>query len=81
ILYSIILSIRGDMMKASKKKIQIARARACISVLNIIEMSGLPRATVNRAVNGISVSPETLGKISKVLGVDVLEILADEQEE
>lgn len=68
-------------MKASKQKIQIARARACMSVLNIITTSGLPRATVNRAVNGISVSPETLGRIAEALGVDVLEILADEQEE
>lgn len=68
-------NIGGDNMKASKQKIQIACARACMSVRDIITVSGLPRATVNRAVNSVSVSPKTLGKIAKALGVDVLDII------
>ena len=66
-------------MKASKEKIRIERARTCTPVSKIVEESGLAIATVNRAVNGASVSPETIGKIARALGVDVLDILDDQE--
>ena len=68
-------------MKASKRKVQIARARAGMTILDIAEKAGLPRITVSRAANGISVSPTNFGKIARALGVDVTEIVEDEQEE
>ena len=68
-------------MKTDKKKVLIARARTCLSIPEIVELSGVSKPTVNRAVNGHSVSPESIGRIAKALGVDVLEILADEKKE
>ena len=39
------------------------------------EKAGIPRGTLNRAMNERSVMPETIGKIAKALGVDVTEII------
>lgn len=68
-------------MRANRQKVLIARARSCLSVSDIIAMSELPRATINRAINGMSVAPETMGKVARALGVDVLDILEDSSEE
>ena len=68
-------------MKADKKKISIVCARMCLSIPEIAASSGTSRATVNRVVNGHSVSPKSMGRIARALGVDVLDILADEEKE
>lgn len=61
-------------MKMSRKKFEIARARACMSQ-NDFESAGIPRGTLCRAMSGRGLKPETLGKIAKALGVDVTEII------
>ena len=67
-------------MKANKERVRILRARNCLTVSEIAKLSGLSAATTNRAINGTAVAPETIGKIAKALGVDVLDILEDESE-
>lgn len=62
-------------MKISKSKVRLAMARACISTAELTEAAGMPRPTVCKALSGVSVRPETIGKIAKALGVDVTEIL------
>lgn len=39
------------------------------------EEAGIPKGTLYRAMSGKGIKPETLGKIAKVLGVDVLDIM------
>ena len=68
-------------MRVDRNKAAIARARSCKSSAELIEASGLVQATFNRAMRGVDVKPATLGKIARALGVDVLDILEDEEKE
>jgi len=69
-------------VKTDKEKVHIAMARSCISVKGIAEAARMPIPTVKNVVNGNrSVRPETIGRVAKVLQVDVTDILADEKEE
>ena len=61
-------------MKLDRNKFDSARARACMGQKDF-EKAGIPRGTLCRAMSGRSLKPETLGKIAKALGVDVLEIM------
>lgn len=66
-------------MRADRRKIEIARGRSCKSAAELVRESGLAQSTFNRAMRGEDVKPETIGKIACALGVDVLEILVDEE--
>lgn len=55
-------------------------ARSCMESRNLPAAAGLPRPTVQNAIVGKSVRPATLGRIAKALGVDPLDILAQEEE-
>lgn len=68
-------------MRVDRNKAAIARARSCKSAAELIEASGLVQSTFNRAMRGVDVKPATLGKIARALGVDVLDILEDEEKE
>lgn len=65
-------------MKASKEKLYIAMARACVDVNDIVEKSQMPAPTVHNVMTGRNVKPCTIGKVARVLGVDVTEILEEE---
>jgi hypothetical protein len=64
-------------MKANRKKLELAMARACMNSADLTKTSAMPRATVNNAIVGRSVSPATLGRIARALGVDVTDILEE----
>ena len=63
-------------MKIDRRKYELAKARACIS-LNDIEKRGVPKGTMCRLIGGGNAKPETIGKLAKALGVDVTEIIED----
>lgn len=63
-------------MRVSKDKVNLIRARKCISVADLRER-GLTQGNLNAIWNGRSMFPETVGKIARALEVDVTEILAD----
>ena len=65
-------------MKADRKKLELAMARACMESTDLPAAAGLPRPTVQNAIVGKSVRPATLGRIAKALGVDPVEILKEE---
>lgn len=65
-------------MKADRKKLELAMARACMNSADLPAAAGLPRATVQNAIVGKSVRPGTLGKIARALGVDPAELLREE---
>lgn len=65
-------------MKLDRDKFQLAMARACFEVKDLVEASGLPRPSINNAIQGKSLRPATLGRIAKALGVDVTEIIKEE---
>ncbi len=65
-------------MKANRKKLELAMARACMSSADLTAAAGLPRPTVQNVIVGRGVRPGTLGRIAKALGVDPAEIIEGE---
>ena len=66
-------------MKANKKALLLAMARACVGRKEISERAGMPEMTVKNVLDGRSVKPATLGKVARALGVDPLEIMEQEE--
>ncbi|MDO4942662.1 MAG: helix-turn-helix transcriptional regulator [Lachnospiraceae bacterium] len=64
-------------MKADRRKLELAMARACLSTAELTEKASIPRSTVNGIISGKSAKPGTIGKIAKALEVDVTEIIED----
>lgn len=65
-------------MRADRKKLEMAMARACMNTEDLAVKTGMPRPTVNNVVTGRNVRPGTFGRIAAALKVDVTEILANE---
>ena len=65
-------------MKADRRKLELAMARACMESADLPAAAGLPRPTVQNAIVGKSVRPATLGRIAKALGVDPADIIKEE---
>ena len=68
----------GDKVKANKRKLELAMARAKMNTEDLCKKAAMPRPTVNNVISGRSVRPGTFGKIAAALGVDVTEILEEE---
>ena len=64
-------------MKINRQKFDLARARACMGPKEI-EAAGFPRGTLSTALNSENVRPDTAGRLAKALGVDVTEIIEEE---
>lgn len=62
-------------MKADREKLEIAMARACMNADSLSKAAGMPRPTLNNVITGRSARPDTIGRIAKALGIDVMEIL------
>ena len=65
-------------MKADRRKLELAMARACMESADLPAAAGLPRPTVQNAIVGKSVRPATLGRIATALGVDPADIIKEE---
>lgn len=66
-------------MKANRKAIELAMARACMNSSDIANKAGMPEMTVKNVLLRRSVTPRTLGKVARALGVDPLEIIEQEE--
>lgn len=64
-------------MKANKKKLELAMARAQMNTEDLCRKAAMPRPTVGKVIAGCNVRPGTFGKVAAALGVDVSEILED----
>ena len=64
-------------MKVSKKKVEIAMARAKLNRNELAEKASMPLPTICTAVKRGTCKPGTVGRIADALGVDVTEILED----
>ena len=65
-------------MKIDKRKILIILARKCLDRKEVAEALEMSRANFDRILNTGKATPSTLGHLAKFLGVDVTELLADE---
>lgn len=64
-------------MKINRKKLELVKARTCMGLKEIVA-AGFPAGTLTNAMTGKNIKPETAGRLAKVLGVDVLEIIETE---
>ena len=62
-------------MIASRVKLGVAMARACMNTTDLAQKAQMPRPTVNNVVTGRNVRPRTIGRIAKALDVDIEDIL------
>ncbi|MDR3594932.1 helix-turn-helix transcriptional regulator [Clostridium sp.] len=67
-------------MEVNVQRIKIAQAKACLSVNELVEKTGLGRATVSKILNGVNnPSIKTVGLLAKALDIDVSEIIKVEK--
>lgn len=64
-------------MKANKRKLRLAMARALMNTNDLVKATGMPAPTVMNVLKGLSIRPATAGRIAKALDVDVAEIMED----
>ena len=64
-------------MRADKKKLEMAMARACMNRADLIIATAMPENTVKNVLYGKNVRPATLGRVAKTLGVDPTGLLAE----
>ena len=67
-------------MKAKKSAIRLAMANACMNLRDLAQKSGMPESSVKNVVYGRSVTPRTMGKVCRALGVPVESLLEDGKE-
>ena len=65
-------------MKADRKKLELAMARACMNPQHLAKAAEMPPQTVNGVIRGRSVRPATLGRVARALQVDVANIIREE---
>ena len=66
-------------MKVSKRALAVAMARACMTPGALSKKAGLGSQCIRNASSGKSLLPATVGKIARALGVDVTEIIEEEE--
>ena len=67
-------------MRIDQRKLELAMARRCVSMKELIGKTGLKRETIiEYKPRKRGQRPETIGIIAKALGVDVLDLLQDEE--
>ena len=65
-------------MRLSRENVDLARASRCMTVTALAEAYGVSRTRMNMTLSRVTcgeIRPETAGKIAKILGVDVTEII------
>ena len=66
-------------MIIERNKLKLCMARKCMNTKELQETTKIPRATINNAITGRSVSPKTAGIIASALNVDVSELLSSKK--
>ena len=65
-------------MRMSGSEVEIIMAPQELTKMSMAEKIGISRNRLYTALNSTNLAPATVGRIAKVLGVDVEEILEDE---
>ena len=66
-------------MKLDRKKVELEMARSCLSLSELAKNAEMPEPTVKNSLYGRSIRPRTAGLIARALGVDVNEIIIQEE--
>ena len=65
------------MLKLDKRKVEVAIARKCMQKKAFTD-AGMPSLSYDRVVKGEDVRITTAGRFARLLGVDVAELLPDQ---
>lgn len=65
-------------MKLDRKKYELACARSCMGQKDLLA-AGIKKGTICSMLSGVDSRPTTIGKLAKALGVDVTELIEDEE--
>lgn len=65
-------------MKADRRLIEIAMARKCMTLKDIVERAQMPEPTVKNVISGRGVKPATLGRVARALNTDPEELIIRE---
>lgn len=65
-------------MKANRYKLEIAMANRCLNTADLVNLTKMPRPTVNNVITGRSVRPATIGKIARALEISVEDLIEKE---
>ena len=68
-------------MKANRIAMKIAMANACLNLEELANKADMPASSVKNVIYGRSVSPRSLGRVCKALGVPVESLLEDSGKE
>ena len=68
-------------MKANRIAMKIAMAKACLNLEELANKADMPASSVKNVIYGRSVSPRSLGRVCKALGVPVESLLEDSGKE
>lgn len=66
-------------MYIDRNKYNIIIARLCLTDAEVADGSHMTKVNLSRILRGGKTTPSTVGHIAKFLGVDVTELLADEE--
>lgn len=61
-------------MKVNRSKFDVAKARSCMGRKEILA-AGFPDGTLRGVVSGRNLKPETVGRLAKIMRVDVLDLI------
>lgn len=66
-------------MRICPQKLQLAMAKAEMTSQEVTTSADIPYGTWSRVRSGKGLTPKTVGKVARALGVPVETLLADEQ--
>lgn len=69
----------GVVVRLERKKVALSMARACMDIKDLAVAANMPRPTLCGVLAGRGARLSTIGKIAKALGVDVADIVDDEE--
>lgn len=64
-------------MKASKYKIDIARANCCMTISDLAKAYGVSRVRMSAILSQQEITPVCAGRLARALGCDVTDIIED----
>ena len=66
-------------MKLDKKKLELARAKGCMTLKDLREKAKCSPNTIQKGL-AVDIDPSVIGRIAEALGVDVIEIIQEPAE-
>lgn len=64
-------------MKIKAQKMPLMLAVSCLTISELSIQSGISPSTIRKMMNGLDVKPAVVGKVAKVLEVEVVDLIQE----